>query len=562
MLNRIRLYSGLVLLTFVCMHLFNHGLGLISFEAMDAALPFTTRPWRSWPGTLLLGAAVLTHSGLSLTTLYRRQTLRLKAWEAAQTILGLLLPLFLMGHVLGTRGLVEIFGVATGYELEMLALWVFMPEWAVMQTVLLLLAWSHGWIGLTTWVRLKPGYQRWRPWISGFGLLWPTLALAGYVAAGTRTLERAADQAWIGQVLKAARFDAAYSETVLTWNYRLMAAWAAIVALVLAARWLRLAVARRQRGVRVIYRQTQTVETPPGATVLEALRAGRINHASVCGGRGRCSTCRIKVGRGADWLAPPGAQEQEVLERISAPPGVRLACQIRPTVDLEIEPLLPPIAGAAEGFQQPGYLAGQELEVAIVFVDLRASTKLSEDRLPYDFVFVLNQFFAAIDSALVETGGHYAQFNGDGLMAIYGLDSGLEQGCAEALEGARAMLRQLDQLNRRLESEIPEPLAIGIGIHCGEAIVGSMGPPAHPIISAIGDNVNVAARLEALCKDYGVPLVVSDTAAGHAGVDLSGSRHETVQVRGREQSLEVYAVDDPLTIGAAADAAVEPIAAK
>ena len=560
MLNRIRLYSGLVLLTFVSMHLFNHALGLISFEAMDAALPFTTRPWRSWPGTLLLGAAAITHSGLSLTSLYRRQTLRLKAWEAAQTILGLLLPLFLFGHVLGTRGIVEIFGVVTGYELEMLALWVFMPQWAVMQTVLLLIAWSHGWIGLTSWVRLKPGYARWRSWISTTGVLWPALALAGFVAAGTRALERAADQAWIGQVLKEARFDPAYSETVLTWNYRLMAAWAVLVALVLAARWLRLVLARRQNGVRVIYRQTQVVETSPGATVLEALRANRISHASVCGGRGRCSTCRVKVGRGADWLTPPSAQEQEVLERISAPPGVRLACQIRPTVDLEIEPLLPPAAGAADGFSQPGYLAGQELEVAIVFVDLRASTRLSEDRLPYDFVFVLNQFFAAIDSALQETGGHYAQFNGDGLMAIYGLDSGLEQGCAEALEGARAMLHQLDQLNQRLDSEIPEPLAIGIGIHCGEAIVGSMGPPAHPIISAIGDNVNVAARLEALCKEYGVPLVVSETTAAKAGVDLTAFRHDTVQVRGREQSLGIYAIDEPLAIGGG-DESVAPIAA-
>ncbi len=562
MLNRIRLYSGLVLLLFVSQHLFNHALGLISFEAMDAALPFTTRPWRTWPGTLLLGAAALTHSGLSLTSLYRRQTLRLKGWEAAQTILGLLLPLFLFGHVLGTRGVVEIFGVITGYELEMLALWVFMPEWAVMQTVLLLITWSHGWIGLTTWLRLKPGYVRWRPWISATGVLWPTLALAGFVAAGTRALERAADQAWVGQVLQEARFDPAYAENVLTGNFRLMGAWAALVALVLLARWIRVLLARRQRGVRVIYRQTQTVETPPGGTVLEALRASRIAHASVCGGRGRCSTCRIKVGRGADWLAPPSAQEQAVLERISAPPGVRLACQIRPTVDLEIEPLLPPAANAADGFQQPGYLAGQELEVAIVFVDLRRSTKLSEDRLPYDFVFVLNQFFAAIDSALVETGGHYAQFNGDGLMAIYGLESGLEQGCAEALEGASAMLRQLDQLNQRLGNEIPEPLAIGIGIHCGEAIVGSMGPPAHPIISAIGDNVNVAARLEALCKEYGVPLVVSETAAARAGVDLSAFRQDTVQVRGREQSLGIYAVDEPQALAGASEAPGESVAAQ
>ncbi len=124
------------------------------------------------------------------------------------------------------------------------------------------------------------------------------------------------------------------------------------------------------------------------------------------------------------------------------------------------------------------------------------------------------------------------------------------------------MLRQLDQLNQHLGSEIPEPLAIGIGIHCGEAIVGSMGPPAHPIISAIGDNVNVAARLEALCKEYGVPLVVSETAAARAGVDLSAFRQDTVQVRGREQSLGIYAVDEPQALAGASEAPGESVAAQ
>jgi len=227
---------------------------------------------------------------------------------------------------------------------------------------------------------------------------------------------------------------------------------------------------------------------------------------------------------------------------------VRLACQIRPKVDLEIAPLLSPEATASDGFEQPGYLAGQEVEVAFVFVDLRGSTGLSEGRLPYDFVFVLNQFFAAIDGALQETNGHYAQFNGDGLMAIYGLNSGIQQGAREAIEGAKVMMRRIAELNERLKAELPTPLAIGIGIHSGEAIVGSMGPPDHPIISAIGDHVNIAARLEAKCKDFGVPLIVSAITAEKAGIDLGGFQSETVDVRGRDGNVRIWIIDDPAEI--------------
>ena len=91
-------------------------------------------------------------------------------------------------------------------------------------------------------------------------------------------------------------------------------------------------------------------------------------------------------------------------------------------------------------------------------------------------------------------------------------------------------------------------LAIGIGIHSGEAIVGSMGPPDHPIISAIGDNVNIAARLEAKCKEFSVPMIVSEVTCRRAGVDLSGYPEETVEVRGREGRIEIRLVEDPRVI--------------
>jgi len=313
---------------------------------------------------------------------------------------------------------------------------------------------------------------------------------------------------------------------------------------VLVARGIRRRIKNRRRQFYAVsHPSAGAVTARVGQTVLEGLRAAGVPHASVCGGRARCTTCRVRVGTGLDALAAPGDLEAAALWRIGADDNVRLACQTRPSRDLHITPLLPADASAADA-RRPGGIAGHEQPVAAMFIDLRDSTKLGQARLPYDVVFILNQFFAEMSEALAETRGHYAQFSGDGLMALYGLESDVATGCRDALRGAVAMTRRLDSLNERLADELAEPLCIGIGIHCGEAIVGTMGPPSSPNLSAIGDNINIAARLEAQCKGYGVTLVVSDDAARHAGIDLSAFEMHEAPVRGREAPVVVYAVPD------------------
>ena len=549
MIYKFRLYAGLVMLAYITGHLVSAALGVVSYAAMDASRFFFTDPWRTTPGSLLLYGAILIHAGLALWSLYRRKTLRLKSWEIPQTLLGLILPLLAVGHVVGTRGAILRFGFKPDYAQELAYFWLAEPVFGMVQALLVLAAWTHGFIGFHTWARLKEWFQPYRNISLAIGVLWPALALAGYVAAGTRAVSMAAaDPNWVPMLLKRVNFRPEISEASQSLSLALASIYLAIVTLVLLARFVRGVVVRRRQRVHLQYYGGGLMPVTPGATVLEVLRTNRIPHASVCGGRGRCSTCRVKVGKGAEGLVAPGDQEVKVLERISAAPGVRLACQIRPTRDIEIAPLLPAGAIAEDGFHKPGYLAGSEVEVAIVFVDLRGSTGISEGRLPYDFVFVLNQFFAAIDRALIDTGGHYAQFNGDGLMAIYGLESGVHQGALDAIRGARAMMERIAELNQRLADELPAPLAIGVGIHTGEAIVGSMGPPAHPIISAIGDHVNVAARLEAKCKEFGVPLIVSEATVKRSGLDLSNFKSETVDVRGREGQIDIRLVDDPAAI--------------
>ena len=138
--------------------------------------------------------------------------------------------------------------------------------------------------------------------------------------------------------------------------------------------------------------------------------------------------------------------------------------------------------------------------------------------MPYDVVFVLNRFFEEMSAALVETDGHYAQFAGDGLLALYGLRCGIGRACRDSLRGALVMHKRLERLNERLGAELSEPLRMGIGVHAGEAIVGTMGPPSSPNLSAVGDNINIAARLEQQTKALGCSLVISVTVAERAGV--------------------------------------------
>jgi adenylate cyclase len=248
------------------------------------------------------------------------------------------------------------------------------------------------------------------------------------------------------------------------------------------------------------------------------------------------------VSSGLESLAPPGDLEARALARIGATPGLRLACQVHPVADVCITPLLGADASAAEGFVRGG-MEGSERLITIMFIDLRGSTTLAEAKLPYDVLFILNRFFGEMKDALEATNGHYAQFTGDGLMALYGLyGDDPARGPADAIRGAREMLMRLEQLNRKLKGELPQPLRIGIGIHYAEAIVGAMGPPKAQAITAIGDTANTAARLESLTKEYGCSLVVSRRAAEVAGLDVAGEQLHEAPVKGRVQSVQFYAL--------------------
>jgi adenylate cyclase len=540
---RLRLVSALVMLAFVICHLTAHAVLLISFEDAEATLKVLMYPWQTWLGTAILLSAFLVHYSNALWSIYIRRSLRLTRWEWAQLTLGLCIPVLLMTHVMSTRIAASAFDVTSYYNTVFIAQWLNHPWLGAVQMLAVITVWIHACIGIHYWLRTKRWYPDWRPLFFGFGLLLPALALAGYVTGGNQVLRQAkADPDFAKSSLEDSNLT---DETAAAIERIVHIGWGTAIGLVLlafAGRGLRNWHYRRRKPPMLTHPNGRHVPILPGATVLETLRENGIAHASVCGGRARCTTCRILVTNGLDRLPPPSGLEAKALARIGATPGMRLACQIRPTADIAVMPLLAADASAADGAVRGG-LEGSERLITVVFVDLRGSTTLGEARLPYDVLFILNQFFHEMTRALAATRGHYSQFTGDGLMALYGLYAADPvSGAVDALRGAREMLASLDQLNHQLRADLREPLRIGIGIHHGEAIVGAMGPPRSQIITAIGDTVNTCARLESLTKEYDCQVVVSRPAAEAAGLRLVGHELHEAPVKGRNEPVQFYAL--------------------
>jgi adenylate cyclase len=541
MIRRLRLGSGLVMLAYVTMHLLNHAMGLISLQAMEDALGYVAWIWSNPPAQTLLYGSFLVHYTLALSALWQRRTLRLRAAELGQLVLGFAIPILLARHLVGTRISADFFHTDTGYYAYLL--WVYfvrLPGQGYLQMLALVVAWGHAMIGVHLWLKVRPWYERIKPVGLATAVLVPVLSLLGMIEAGRQIAAAAADPDWTNRAFAAMLLPSPESVSALDKIASgLTRFFVGAVALVLLARLARRAWQRRRGLVRIGYPDGRFIEVMPGTTVLEASRLAGIPHAHVCGGRGRCSTCRIRVRGEIGSIDPPGEDELRVLRRIGATQNVRLACQLRPRGAVEVTPLLPPFAQAIDGSSRVDFVQGSEREIAILFVDIRGFTSLAEGRLPYDVVFILNRYFAAMGRAVEAAGGRVDKFIGDGVMALFGIASGPEAACREALTAARTMSERLDELNRSLGGELDQPLRIGIGIHVGPAIVGEMGYGGAAAITAIGDAVNTASRFETLTKAYGCELVLSDETALRAGVDLGGFPRYEIEIRGKREMLAI-----------------------
>jgi adenylate cyclase len=124
-----------------------------------------------------------------------------------------------------------------------------------------------------------------------------------------------------------------------------------------------------------------------------------------------------------------------------------------------------------------------------MFVDMRGSTKLSEVRLPFDIVFLINRFVEAASQAITDAGGQPNQFIGDGVLALFGLDTDPATACRQALRAASLAASNVAYLNHQFATEVREPIEYGIGIHAGQVIIGDIGFRGHTVFTALGETL-------------------------------------------------------------------------
>ncbi len=551
-LRRLRLISGLIMLVFVMLHLANHSLNLISLKAAEEGRHWFLLIWRNPVGTTLLYGAVITHVTLIMRSLYLRRTLIMPPREACQIILGLLIPVLLIEHVVGTRIRYEVAGLRDTYEFVIRTLWVESPGNAVRQSLALLVVWAHGCIGIHFWLRYRDWYSRVAPFLLTLAILLPVLSLLGFADTG-RILASEPVQSSLGSGYNSSMghagtiVGAVEVQQLTIIKFMLYGIFATSL---LSVFTLRLVRSWRERfdQIEIRYPEGQIVRVPRGFSILEASRLGGVPHYAVCGGKGRCSTCRVQIVEGGDTLLKPDTTEQATLNRINADPDVRLACQLRPQNNISIVPLLAPTLENNLPANSHQINPGREQEIVILFCDIRNFTTLTESQLPYDVVFLLNRYFAIIGQAVEQAGGRVDKFIGDGAMALFGLQGSPELACRQALKACATIIQEIDRLSQELATDLFIPLRVAIGVHSGPAIVGAMGYSNVKSLTAIGDTVNVASRLETIAKELDVTLVVSEPTIIKAGSDTSQLESREITVRGRAEPLRIYVVTQALSV--------------
>src|SRR5260221_4753019 len=540
--RQVRIACCLVMFSYIFSHFFNHSLGNISYPTMEAWLYLHIWWWRIPIVNATLYAAAATHFSLGLWALYQRRHFRYTVAEITQLALGLSIPLLLASHFGAQRVSGWLFGRdPSNYATPLLGYWVNRPYMIAVQFVLLTVAWTHACIGLYFWLRLKPFFNWAWPALFAIAVLLPPLAMLGAHHGAREVIALAKDPQW--RSLNFRPIPALQRTIVddITLFY-FPIGYAGAIAFVFAARGVR-ALRERRRGTFTVSYPNRQVRAPKGMSILEASLRFNVPHASVCGGRARCSTCRVRVGSDRSSLARPSRREAFVLARVcgNADPSIRLALQLRPPTDVAIIPILPPNVGAQFVRNRRRINVGEERYVVSMFVDMRGSTRLTEARLPFDTVLLINRFVDAVSRAVTDAGGRPNQFVGDGVLALFGLGANPTPACRQALRAASLVASNIAYLNHQFATEVREPIQYGIGIHAGEVIVGDIGFRGHTVFTALGDAVNVAARLQDMTKALNCTIVVSEEVCRNAGIAPDRLMKTEVSIRGRDQPMTVCA---------------------
>lgn len=540
---KLLMYSGWVLFTYAVTHLSNHALGIFGLDVLETGRKIFIGFWRLPVLEWLVLFALVVHVLAVLYKLFTKASYRgMTSGEWWQLILGFVLLDLMVYHVMETKISSLKFGSLDTYTHYLF--WT-PAYYKLIFTLLIISVWVHGCIGIYSYIKQKTWYPKWRDWLFGSAVALPIFAIWGIMRAIYEVNILSQDQAWVDTMLSESNPGGVdINAWIESWQFQFSGSYLAFLALFFLTRKVVREVRKKRRGVVIRYLEGTVVSISRGMSLLEASIQARIPHAHVCGGRGRCSTCRVEVIEGLELLPPPSDDEAELLKKIRGGSAVRLACRTRPVAGCTIYPMLLPNVTLKQTLWKRSNNTGIDKDVAVLFTDLRGFTSMAEDKLPYDVVFVLNQYFQFMGHAVEAHHGRIDKFIGDAIMAVFGIDRNLKDACRDALAAARSMRFQLERLNAQLKNELTAPLQMGFGIHCGHVIIGEMGYKDFSNLVAIGDATNTASRLEGLTKEYNCELIVSKETIDNAHLHFNNYERHLVDIRGRQKPMEVYAVKE------------------
>ena len=349
MLAKIRIATGLVLFAFVFCHLVNLAFGLVSIDALEAARKIIMAPWSNPVGGPILMLAFILHGLLGLWALYRRTTLWLGWGDAAQALLGVAVLPLILPHIMGTAIGPAMSGAAPDYPWVLAVYWLFAPGLGVQQVLAVIVIWIHGCYGLFLWLHVQPWWGQWGGLTYPVALLVPVLALLGFVEAGKTLIFSRHDEALMAPIRETSQIYNTVAADLWVLHDRIIWVYGFLVLAVLVGRMLR--DRHRKPDIEVSLADYPPVRRAAGLSLLDIAQAEGHPHTGLCGGRGRCGSCAVRVHAGAGSLSSIAGQEAATLaklrdkfpvDQLTQGLDVRLACQAVPHAGLvRIDPIFP-----------------------------------------------------------------------------------------------------------------------------------------------------------------------------------------------------------------------------
>ena len=283
-----------------------------------------------------------------------------------------------------------------------------------------------------------------------------------------------------------------------------------------------------------------------GANLLEAAVDAGVSIAHLCGGRARCSTCRVRIIEGADALTERTEPEAAMAAKLEFPDEIRLACQTETHGSIRMWRLvLDKIDVEMASQLGKGHYAGpvgrEVEEAAVMFTDVAGFTSMSETLPAYDVVHILNRFFARVETAVESHNGRVDNYMGDGLLAVFGVNDELNPALAAVKAGLEAIEVAAD-MHEYVSRIYGCSFNVRVGISLGEVIFGLMGGESSARETVVGDVVNTASRLESANKTTGTRMLVTDDVKARTGATVEYGRSFDLELAGKDGQVAGHEV--------------------